>query len=175
MDRSAIELVAVEALTVGLVLLALRRLDHLQDRLRKLEGGAAPLPAPAPFWKSWTAEPRRGWIARIFASAEEPHNSTRMWVRLIVPVIATVLLGQLLNLGGCNTTPTQTRLNNLEERAAAIEAFDKAMPDTYVPRKEHEAAQVQIGRLNDQREARLRRVEDQIAELYRAMLERVHP
>ena len=59
--------------------------------------------------------PRR---LQLLAAAAEHPDFVRSWVRPTVLCLVGLLGGQLLNLAGCNSTPTQTRRTNLENRVA---------------------------------------------------------
>lgn len=102
----------------------------------------------------------------LFASADGKHrNPSRIWTHLLVPVLAGVFLTQILQLAGCNTTPTQSRLEHDEQRIAKIE-------DHYVPREEHKAAQDIQTKLFDQREARIVRLEGEVNQLFQLLIEK---
>ena len=113
---------------------------------------------------------RRGWVARIFASADDG-NSPREWLKLAAPVLAGVLFSQMLNLGGCNTTPTQSRLGNAEEAIRQLQDFNKTLDAVFVPRKEIEHNAHTVENLQAQRDERIKRLEDEFGQITLFLME----
>lgn len=101
--------------------------------------------------------PRR--LPRLAAAAEHP-DFVRSWVRPTVLCLVGLLGGQLLNLAGCNTTPTQTRLTNLENRVA--EHGSTIVPRAELTDRQHVVEQLQAQR--DKRIDELERNYDRVAD-----------
>ena len=116
--------------------------------------------------------PRRGWVKRIWATSDD--GGRPQWLTLTAPVLAGVLFSQMLNLGGCNTTPTQNRIANLEKGLGDVQEFDKTLDVVFVPRKEIENNKHTVENLQAQRDDRIRRLEDTTSQITLFLMQEKH-
>lgn len=142
--------IGILVLIVALALLGGGRILRLEVRVAGLDQRRA------------AREPDPGDHAMYASAAERPRRSSSIWAQLLAPVFAGVVLSQLLQLGGCNTTPTQTRLGKAEEDIKQLRDFNRDIDHTFERREEIENHTRDIARASEQRDKRVDHLEQQV-------------
>ena len=135
---------AMDKVTIALLVLASMVALYFRYRFLALSGRVAALEHRQP---------------DILQAAAEPHSSAKVWLHLVGPVLLGAVLTTVLNIAGCNTTPTQSRVGKLEDDMKGVQTFDAALPHTFVPRDEMETKTAAVDKIQAQRDKRIDGIE----------------
>ncbi len=139
----------MDKVTIALLVLGATVALYLLSRIRQLQGRVAQM------------ELQPGMLH----AATESRPAGRVWLHLLGPVLVGALLTTVLNVAGCNTTPTQSRVGKLEDEMHDVNAVLAELPHRYMQVDEMDRRQHQIDKITDQRDKRIDQIEATQAQL----------